>query len=70
MARFFATSRHCMRMMPELTSELLVSGVVAITVPFLLNAFAKSNQTTSLATTFHKHEGEKHRAYEECVWEV
>ena len=39
-------------------------------VPFLLNAFAKSNQTTSLATTFHKHEGEKHRAYEECVWEV
>ena len=29
-----------------------------------------SNQSTSLATTFHKHEGEKCRAYEECVREV
>ena len=39
---------QCMRMMPELTSEQLVPGVVAITVPFdvhVFNAFAESNIT-------------------------
>ena len=36
----------------------------------VFNAFAESNQSTSLATTFHKHEGEKRCAYEESVWEV
>ena len=56
--------------MPELTLEQLVSGVVAITIPFLMNAFAESNQSTSLAATFRKHEGEKRRAYEERVREV
>ena len=33
-------------------------------------AFAESNQYTSLAATFRKHEGEKRRAYEERVREV
>lgn len=32
--------------------------------------FAESNQSTSLATTFCKYEGEKCCAYEECVQEV
>ena len=36
----------------------------------VFNAFAESNQSTSLAATFHKHEGEKCRAYEECVRKV
>ena len=36
----------------------------------VFNAFAESNQSTSLAATFPKHEGEKHRAYEERVREV
>ena len=36
----------------------------------VFNAFAESNQSTSLAATFRKHEGEKRRAYEERVWEV
>ena len=75
-------------MMPELTLEQLVSGVVAITIPFFdvrvfnslaaqtaifffyINAFAESNQSTNLAATFRKHEGEKRRAYEERVWEA
>ena len=33
----------------------------------VFNAFAESNQSISLATTFRKHEGEKRRAYEESV---
>ena len=36
----------------------------------LFNVFAESNQSTSLAATFRKHEGEKRRAYEERVWKV
>ena len=36
----------------------------------VFNAFAESNQSTSLAATFRKHEGEKRRAYEERVREV
>ena len=36
----------------------------------IFNAFAESNQSTSLAATSRKHEGEKCRAYEECVREV
>ena len=36
----------------------------------VFNVFAESNQSTSLAATFHKHEGEKRRAYEERVREV
>ena len=36
----------------------------------VFNAFAESNQATSLAATFRRHEGEKHRAYEERVREV
>ena len=36
----------------------------------VFNAFAESNQSTSLAATFCKHEGEKCRAYEERVREV
>ena len=36
----------------------------------VFNAFAESNQSTSLAATFCKHEGEKRRAYKEHVWEV
>ena len=36
----------------------------------VFNAFAESNQSTSLAATFRRHEGEKCRAYEEHVREV
>ena len=36
----------------------------------VFNAFAESNQSTSLAATFRKHEGEKRHAYEERVREV
>ena len=36
----------------------------------VFNVFAESNQSTSLAATFRKHEGEKRRAYEERVREV
>ena len=36
----------------------------------VFNVFAESNQSTSLAATFRKHEGEKRRAYEEHVREV
>ena len=36
----------------------------------VFNVFAKSNQSTSLAATFRKHEGEKHRTYGEHVQEV
>ena len=59
--------------MSELTSEQLVSGVFTIAVPFLMSVFhpfAESNQSISLDSTFCKHEGEKYRAYEECVQEV
>ena len=36
----------------------------------VFNVFAESNQSTSLAATFRKQEGEKCCAYEECVREV
>ena len=36
----------------------------------VFNAFAESNQSTSLVATFRRHKGEKHRAYEERVQEV
>jgi len=49
--------------------EPLASGVVATIVLFfdvrVFNAFAESNQSSSLAAIFRRHEGEKHRAYEE-----
>ena len=36
----------------------------------VFNAFAESNQSPCPAVTFQRHEGDKHRAYEECVCEV
>ena len=36
----------------------------------VFNVFVESNWSTSLADTFRKHEGEKHRAYKEHVQEV
>ena len=64
-----------MQMMPGLILELLASGAVVITIPFLMFVFSMfllraCNQSTSLAATFPKHEGEKRRAYEELVREV
>ena len=49
------------------------SGVVVISVFFdvcSFNVFAESNQSSSLAATFCKHEGEKLHAYEEHEQEV
>ena len=62
-----------MRMMPGLILELLASGVSSSPFIFdvrIFNAFAESNQSTSLAATFRKHEGEKCHAYKERVREV
>ena len=36
----------------------------------VFNSFAASNRSASLAAIFHRHEAEKHRAYEEWVCEV
>ena len=36
----------------------------------VLNSFAASNRTTTLDATFHRHETEKRRAYEERIREV
>ena len=36
----------------------------------VFNSFAASNRSTTLATTFRRHEAEKHRAYEERIREV
>ena len=36
----------------------------------VFNTFAESNQSPCLAATFRRHEGDKRRAYEECIREV
>ena len=73
--RFFITSLQCMQMMPGLTSELLDGCWGCHHLCFFLdvcifNIVAESNQSTSLAAIFCKHEGEKLHAYEEHVQEV
>ena len=51
--------------MPELTSEQLFLGLSSFFDVRVYNAFAESNQSSSLAITFREYEGEKRRAYEE-----
>ena len=55
-------------MMTGLTFGQPVSGVVIITIVF--NDIADSNQSSSLAATFRKLEGEKTFTYEKRVQEV
>ena len=70
LVRFFITSQQCMKIIPVLTLELLASGVAVIIFSFLMLVFlifADSIDSTNLAATLHKHEGEKRCACEEHV---
>ena len=70
LVRLCITIQLCLMVMPEWISEHLVFGGCTVFDVRVFNSFAASNQSTTLAATFCRHEAEKRRAYEEHIHEV